>query len=505
MNNNELNKTFEKIINEKVPSDIHEIAEKVSADFRRKLMNRSRTRILLEYIMESKITRYAAIAAVLVITAFVGAQIFTGSNNPQNIADNTDNKVIRVISPSSDNLQQMYASGDVAGLVNELNSGSYKNKIAAANFLAKIGDQSAIESLNKLQNSWQGDENKNPFTAAMNEITARLELNKQTQEQIVSQENLNSPPQLVKPKDTKEAQQQTPASDKVDLKVRLPKGFSREMKISQNYDITQTYNSQEIKTNQKQEMVTSLKCLDVEPNGLMDVEITFKSLKIVIDGQIGHVEFDSNNLQAVDPNKPEQKAINNLFSAFVGKGAKMKVKPSGETFDIRGFKELLKTIKEMPQDQKTGREQFIEKLFNDDQVKDLASNMIEMFPEGPLGVGDTWYDTRSINFMVVTDLDTTYMLKSRKDGIAHIDAISKIDMGDNSRQIVIDPNTKMSMQLSGAINAANEVDEATGMTIKSNINTNFSGVIKMQATPQMPDGLTIPMTMKGTATVEMIK
>jgi len=34
---------------------------------------------------------------------------------------------------------------------------------------------------------------------------------------------------------------------------------------------------------------------------------------------------------------------------------------------------------------------------------------------------------------------------------------------------------------------------------------NFSGVLKLEANEQMPQGMTIPMTIKATATVELTK
>jgi len=97
------------------------------------------------------------------------------------------------------------------------------------------------------------------------------------------------------------------------------------------------------------------------------------------------------------------------------------------------------------------------------------------------------------------------MLKNHKDSIAYIDAVAKMDMGDSSKPLEIDPNNKMSMQISGTINAKSEVDEKTGLTQKSNITMNFSGIVRMEANEQMPQGMTVPMTIKGDSVVELIK
>jgi hypothetical protein len=103
------------------------------------------------------------------------------------------------------------------------------------------------------------------------------------------------------------------------------------------------------------------------------------------------------------------------------------------------------------------------------------------------------------------DVSTTYMLKERKDGIAFIDAVAKLDMGDSSKPIKMGPN-KMSMQLAGTMNSANQVDEKTGLLRKGNTTMNFSGIMKMEPEPNQPgQPMTIPMTIHGNMVVELIK
>ena len=295
--------------------------------------------------------------------------------------------------------------------------------------------------------------------------------------------------------------------EKVDLKLRLAAGESHEMKMTQTQNITQTMNGQEMNMKQTQEMVMSLDCLSVDADGVMDVEMGYKSVKMVMDGPMGRMEVDSANPKPIDSNRPDQKMIAAMVSAMAGCKFQMKVKPTGETFDVRGVGEMLAKIrKEIPAGpEMEGADKFLDKMFDEKQLKELTGDMMGVFPVEAVAVGDTWYDTKSIDFIMPIDIDTTYMLKSRKDGIAYIDAAAKMDMGDSSKPLEIDPNNKMSMQISGTMNTVSEVDENTGLTRKSNIAMNFSGVIKMEANEQMPQGMTMPMTIKGDAVVELIK
>jgi hypothetical protein len=189
----------------------------------------------------------------------------------------------------------------------------------------------------------------------------------------------------------------------------------------------------------------------------------------------------------------------------------MKITPTGKALEFSGVAEMITKMKEKIKES-TGNspeaqqlDQFFNKMFDEKQLKGMTDDVMGSFPQDSVAVGDTWYSSVSMNFIVPVDIDTTYMLKQRKEGIAYIDAVAKLDMGDSSKAIEIDPNNKMSMQLSGTMNMTSEVDEKTGLTRKGNIAMNFSGIIKMQANPQMPEGMAIPMTVISNAVVELIK
>jgi len=296
------------------------------------------------------------------------------------------------------------------------------------------------------------------------------------------------------------------AEDKVKLKLQLKAGESHEMKMSQTQNITQTMMGQTQDMNQTQVMVMEMKCLSVDAAGNMDIEMTYKSMKMAIDGPMGRMEFDSEHPKPADPNKPDQQMFDSMFTAITGSKFQMKTSPSGKTSDVRGLKEMLAKIKTKMSSQAVAPPaEFLDKMFDEKQVKELTGSMIDVFSPEPVAVGDSWYDTMSINFIVPIDVDTTYILKQRKDGVAYIDKTAKIDMGDSSKPIDIDPNNKVAMQLSGTMNASSQVEEKTGLTRKSEMTMNFTGVMKMEANQQMPGGMSIPMTVKGNAVIEMIK
>lgn len=66
-------------------------------------------------------------------------------------------------------------TGDMQGLMDVLDQGSFAGKLVAASYLTEIGDLSAIAPLEELSARWYGDNELNPFAAAVSQIRQRLE------------------------------------------------------------------------------------------------------------------------------------------------------------------------------------------------------------------------------------------------------------------------------------------------------------------------------------------
>jgi hypothetical protein len=302
---------------------------------------------------------------------------------------------------------------------------------------------------------------------------------------------------------------------KIDLKLRFKPGDKRDLKITQQQNITQTMNDQEMKTVQNQEMIMGFDVLSVDANGIADVKMSYKQMKIKIDAPDGMTfEYDSAKPAAVeandsndpnDPRKQAEKMLSAVFSSMSGCSITMKIKPTGETsVDANSLNQMMEKMGSIGGQEAAMMREFMKKFFNENEVKEMTGNMLGVFPAEPVAVGDVWYDSMSMNLGFPLDVDTTYILKARKNGVAVIDSIAKMDMGDAEKSIDMGP-MKMNMQLAGAMNGTSEVEEATGWTKKSAVTMTFSGIIKMAANEQMPQGLTIPMTISGTVTVEPIK
>lgn len=291
---------------------------------------------------------------------------------------------------------------------------------------------------------------------------------------------------------------QTPA-DKVDLKLRLKAGESHEMKMTTTSDMNYTMSGQEQKMRQSQEMIISLDCLSVDANGDMDVEVVYKS--VTTDGPMGHMEIDQAHPKPVNSNESNQNVSGNIISSFIRGGFNQIAMNNytNTTFGINpsvafisgGIAGLLvDAILNQPEPVDAGKtgvsvpdpnfdiigKKYRMKITPTGQTSTAGFSLGAFLPVKPVKVGDTWHNSSSIKSIMPMNISSDCVLKNRKDGVAYIDAVSRMDMSSSSESLGIDPNYIFSTQMSGTTNSTNEVDEKTGLTRKSNMTTNTNPI-----------------------------
>lgn len=134
---------------------------------------------ILEVIMQLMRNGFVQVGvAVVVVAAAVGAIVMTMDNTGQN------DSVTPIVKqgPTQDEVkaaelaavQKSYEMKDVKALASALGTVGYDAKVAAANYLAAIGDANSIDALEKAASQWKGEAGENPFAKAVEVIRARV-------------------------------------------------------------------------------------------------------------------------------------------------------------------------------------------------------------------------------------------------------------------------------------------------------------------------------------------
>ncbi len=296
------------------------------------------------------------------------------------------------------------------------------------------------------------------------------------------------------------------AGDKIDLKLNLTAGQKFGSKTTVFQKTSQTMNGQAITSTQDITIETISEVLAVDAENIATIKMTYESLRAKgsVSSPGGSFEYDSANPDE-NADNPQAAMMSQMFKNMNGVEFVVKVSNKGQIVDVEGFDEMLEkmfSVMEDPEEAKAMSD-MMKNFMDEDKLKEMNSEMFAAFPDGAVGIGDMWDNIISIGGAgMPIDVDTTYMLKERKDGTAVLGVTSKMDMGNEDSKLIEVKGMKMNMQLTGTQNGTMKIDEATGWVIGGETTMNFSGSVKILPSEHMPKGMTIPMTIEGTTKVE---
>ncbi len=296
------------------------------------------------------------------------------------------------------------------------------------------------------------------------------------------------------------------AVDKIDLKLNLTAGQKFGSKTTVYQKTSQTVMEQAIATTQDITIEIVSEVLAVDAENIATVKTTYKSFnaKGSVSSPGGSFEYDSANPDESAEN-PQAVMMSQMFKNMSGAEFVVKLSNKGEIVAIEGFDKMLEKMFSAMEDPELAKAMgdMMKNFMSEDKLKEMNSGMFAAFPDGAVSIGDMWDDIISLGGAdMPIDVDTTYMLKERKDGTAVLGVTSKMDMGNEDSKLIEIEGMKMNMQLTGTQNGTMKLDEATGWVIGGETTMSFSGSVKLLPNEHMPEGMTIPMTIEGTTKIE---
>jgi len=334
------------------------------------------------------------------------------------------------------------------------------------------------------------------------------------------------------------------ATEKLDLKLRLKPGQKYSVRITTEDKISQTVMGQQKNISHTKATAAGFEVKEVDANGVASIRVTYRTLKEKTDSWAGGIEYDST--------KPDTAAGNPLarfYTPLIGESFTIRVTSEGQIVGLKGIDEMFLRIaekmveaedklvraappgtceaakkraqKETPEERAKRRiegfnnkygsrekrveavKEMIKKMpeFSEDQIKNMLSDMIMVFPDRPVGIGDSWTAKMILaSQSLPIEIDGTYSVKASKKGVVIVDVSSKRHLDDEAV-----PIGKARMKIAGSYQGTLEIDEASGWVIRSKANMKFSGEMKIDANKQMPQGMTVPISIESAITVEPIK
>lgn len=285
--------------------------------------------------------------------------------------------------------------------------------------------------------------------------------------------------------------------DKIKLQLNLQEGDSYNMRVVIDQKIFQTIIDQNMDMTQLIDIGYYFNVEEVDADGNYRIRVTYHSISHKENGLMGEVEYDSANpSEAPDPlTEPIRKA----YAALLGQSFFMTITPEGEAEDIEGVDAIIAKILEQS-DAEGGvamdlLESSLKKLFGDQALKEMMGNMLSIYPDKPVRVGDSWSRKIVLEKGLPMIINNTWTLKERREGVAFIEVDSTVEPNPDAPSISM-MTVKMRYNMTGTQKGTIEVQEDTGWIIRSKLDQNFSGEMMARGLFQSK-GVSWPITIEG--------
>lgn len=178
-----------------------------------------------------------------------------------------------------------------------------------------------------------------------------------------------------------------------------------------------------------------------------------------------------------------------LFQEMVGVTLTMVMTRDGEIVEFDGIEAVMDRM-EASDEFRAFMSQLLEGSSGEDQMKHMTGHSDLSIPDRPVAVGDTWTDSVSAFYI---EIETTYKLTNRRDGLASIDATGTVSAGKDAGfefpGIWDVPGMEVRFEsVSGALEGSYELDESTGLTLAYSMNMTMDVDMVMEM-PQVEDQL----------------
>ena len=287
----------------------------------------------------------------------------------------------------------------------------------------------------------------------------------------------------------------SPIAKKVEFKFQLNPGKTYKQETKMISNTTQTVQGSEM---QSKNVVSSITYMEMKDEGDTSnvYSVWYDELSMDIEGGGMNQNFssDTSSLAMVDP-------MSSILAGLVEQKFDATINTSGKVTYVENLEEIIEAAVGTAGGAQADmvREQ-ISSSFGDGGFAKNIEMSTRLIPENPVKKGDSWEIEQYTSTGLPLILTSTYTLKEVSDGIATIGVSGKLK---------IDPaNAKTSIQgmnatyfMDGTREGEVKVEVETGWMQSGTFTDNIVGSISLEASPQMPNGMTIPMEMNNETTI----
>lgn len=279
-------------------------------------------------------------------------------------------------------------------------------------------------------------------------------------------------------------------AQKEKLELNLTKGEIYTQKMTSNVSIIQTINGQQVNMNMSVNGKVTYKVTDIQ-NSIYSMEVRYESLSMKINMPNGVLEFSSEK-------NDEKDIFSSLLGIMKNKPFFIKMTKAGKINEVRNIDALFSNMfDKFPQLQEIQKQQIKSQLMQAYGEKAFKGNLemcSAIFPDSLISKGDKWIVDTKLESGMSANMKTTYELKEVHDSYCIFSGTSKIETADKDAYIKSN-GMPLKYDMSGTMTSEIKINRKSGWVIESKLNQTIKGIAQIKGNPQMPEGMSIPMTM----------
>jgi len=278
------------------------------------------------------------------------------------------------------------------------------------------------------------------------------------------------------------------ARSKILLRLNLQKGSIYEMTMDMTSNIDQKMMGQQMKIDQKMEMVFNYEVMDMLPTHNFQIDYSVVKTKLNMNMNGNEVDLDSDSK---DDGNAMIRALKDICMAKLN----LEINSKGQVEKLEGIDALKKIF--------AGNPQLVQSMsmFADEvSFSSFVSQTFNYFPEKEVGKGDKWTSFFKLPSLMNMETTLNFEVVSMDKHETILNVVSDVNMDSPVEQ----SGMKMNMKMKGTQTGTMTIDTRDGWFRTSNLNQKFDMKLKMK-NPQSGEDMEIPIVVNSVTNMTVIK
>jgi hypothetical protein len=217
------------------------------------------------------------------------------------------------------------------------------------------------------------------------------------------------------------------------------------------------------------------------------MDVSYESLNTKMNNAQINFELSSDN--------SKQDPVSGVLRAMVNKPFSMVMTKTGRILQMKAdslFSSVLNQM-EVPEEQKKMAGEQLKQYFSENAAKGSFEMLSAIYPGTPVKPGDTWPVQTNIQGVGSLSVSGNYMFKDQT-GTGN-EVRGELNMVSEKDSTIEMNGMKMSYNLSGTMITDFKLDKKSGWISNGKMTQTLKGTIKIKESAQLPEGMTILMSM----------